>query len=76
MTENERQQVIQALEKAIGTCFTEYAYRQFMSDPNHFMRQALAIMQRERKPVGVVRPDGNTFRLLMPLPAGTPIFKD
>jgi hypothetical protein len=68
MTNEERQQVIQALERAAN-----YISLQSLSGD---IDEALAIMRRERKPVGVVRPDGNTFRLLAPLPAGTPIYKD
>ena len=68
MTENERQQVIQALEMW-GT--SDFGAADWAN-----CQRALAIMRREREPVGVVRPDGNTFRLSAPLPAGTPIYKD
>lgn len=50
MTEAERQTVIDALERAASTCFTAYAHHEFMSDPKHFMHEALAIMRREREP--------------------------
>jgi hypothetical protein len=31
----------EALARAITTCFTEYDFRQVMSDPNHFVNAAL-----------------------------------
>jgi len=37
--ENER--LREALARAITTCFTEYDFRQVMSDPNHFVNAAL-----------------------------------
>ena len=30
-----------ALERCIATCFTEQAYREFLSDPEHFLRVAM-----------------------------------
>ena len=45
MTDDERRRVIDALERAVSTCFTEHAYRDFMSDPSHFINQALVIMR-------------------------------
>ena len=63
MIEAERQTVIDALERAASTCFTAYAHHEFMSDPKHFMHEALAIMRRDREPVAHMWQHGETGRV-------------
>ncbi len=35
-------QLLEALEKAVATCFDSYAHEQVMSRPEHFVNQAIA----------------------------------
>jgi hypothetical protein len=47
---------LEALERSVATCFDQYAHQQVMSQPDHFMNQAItaikeALAQPEQEPV-------------------------
>ena len=51
-------QALEALECSVATCFDRYAHQQAMSQPDHFINQAItslrqAIADAETKPVKV-----------------------
>ena len=47
---------LEALERSVATCFDQYAHQQVMSQPDHFINQAItalreALAQPEQEPV-------------------------
>jgi hypothetical protein len=47
---------LEALERSVATCFDQYAHQQVMSQPDHFMNQAItaikeALAQSEQEPL-------------------------
>ncbi len=33
---------VEGMKRAVGTCFTDYAYKEFLTDPNHFAQKLLS----------------------------------
>jgi hypothetical protein len=56
-------QALEALERSVATCFDQYAHQQAMSQPDHFINQAItslrqAIAEAEKQePVAWMHPD-------------------
>ena len=46
---------LEALERCVATCFDQYAHQQVMSQPDHFMNQAITaikeVLAQEQEPV-------------------------
>jgi hypothetical protein len=56
MTKEALRLALEALERSVATCFDQYAHQQVMSQPDHFMNQAItaikeALAQPEQEPV-------------------------
>jgi hypothetical protein len=69
MTNEERKVIelaLEALERSVATCFDQYAHQQVMSQPDHFMNQAItaikeALAQPENEPVAYDKTEMNCF---------------
>jgi hypothetical protein len=53
---------LDALERSVSTCFDQYAHQQVMSQPNHFMNQAITAIKealaQQDDPVGWMNKHG------------------
>ena len=78
MTQEVLKLALEALERSVATCFDQYAHRQVMSQPDHFINQAItaikeALAQLEQEPVQVSPLDFVTMTLEKEHLVGKPI---
>jgi hypothetical protein len=62
LTRDEAQQVLDALWRAVSTCFDQYSHEQVMSNPKHFINQTIETLrarlaQSEPEPVAWLEPE-------------------
>jgi len=66
MTKDEAlRMALEALERSVATCFTQYSHQQVMSHPEHFINQAITAI---KEALAQSKPEPVAFKIYKPTP--------